>query len=149
MNKLKELRKSKNLTQQELATETKIPYRTIQRWENGESNIKPEKAFQLADFFEVSVGYLLGYSEQSETPFENSIPTPREFSSWKEFDYMQLVKTDLDFWTYEELRKKLDPLLVELIINYSFCDDARRDLLREIAKKFAEGDAVSLLHSEK
>ena len=56
MNKLKELRKSKNLTQQELATETKIPYRTIQRWENGESNIKPEKAFQLADFFEVSVG---------------------------------------------------------------------------------------------
>ena len=29
--------------------------------ENGESQIKPEKAQQLADFFGVSVGYLLGY----------------------------------------------------------------------------------------
>ena len=34
--------------------------------ENGESQIKPEKAQQLADFFGVSVGYLLGYIDDSE-----------------------------------------------------------------------------------
>lgn len=126
-----------------------ITKRTYIYWEKGDRQIKPEKAQQLADLFGVSVGYLLGYSEDSSTPLDNSSYTPREFSSWKEFDYMQLVKTDLDFWTYEELRKKLDPLLLELIINYSFCDTERRDLLREIAKKFAEDDAVSLLHSKK
>ncbi|HFR3383944.1 TPA: helix-turn-helix domain-containing protein, partial [Streptococcus suis] len=31
MNKLKELRKERNLTQKELSVETGIPYRTIQR----------------------------------------------------------------------------------------------------------------------
>ena len=64
MNKIKQLRKEKKLTQKELAEKTDIPYRTLQRWENGETDIKPEKAQQLADFFGVSVGYLLGYSEK-------------------------------------------------------------------------------------
>ena len=34
--------------------------------ENGENQIKPEKAQQLADYFGVSVGYLLGYIDDSE-----------------------------------------------------------------------------------
>lgn len=38
MNRLKELRKAKKLTQQELAEKTDIPYRTLQRWENGKSD---------------------------------------------------------------------------------------------------------------
>lgn len=63
MNRLKELRQEKGLTQQALADEIGVFYRTIQNWENGKSQIKPEKAQQLADCFGVSVGYLLGYSE--------------------------------------------------------------------------------------
>ena len=63
MNRLKELRKEKKLTQKELAEETDIPYRTLQRWENGESQIKPKKAEKLADYFGVSIGYLLGYDD--------------------------------------------------------------------------------------
>ena len=64
MNRLKKLRKDKKLTQVEFSKKIKIPYRTIQSWENGESQIKPEKAQQLADYFEVSVGYLLGYEPE-------------------------------------------------------------------------------------
>lgn len=63
MNRLKELRKEKKLTQKELAQNIGAGLRTIQTWENGESQIKPDKAQQLADFFGVSVGYLLGYDE--------------------------------------------------------------------------------------
>ncbi len=66
MNRLKELRKEKGLSQKALANELGVHYRTLQNWENGESNIKPEKAQQLADFFGVSVGYLLGYSDKEE-----------------------------------------------------------------------------------
>ncbi|HFR3870335.1 TPA: helix-turn-helix domain-containing protein, partial [Streptococcus suis] len=65
MNKLKELRKERNLTQKELSVETGIPYRTIQRWENGETTIKQDKAQELADHFGVSVGYLLGLSDET------------------------------------------------------------------------------------
>lgn len=63
MNRLKELRKEKKLTQKELAEETDIPYRTLQRWENGETDIKSDKAEKLADFFGVNTAYLLGYSD--------------------------------------------------------------------------------------
>ena len=145
MNRLKELRKRDKITQVAFAKDNGIPLRTLQSWENGESQIKPEKAQQLADIFGVSVGYLLGYSDDPETPFKEYSPTPREFASWREFDYMQLSKTDLDFDVYQTLRKEVDPLLLELILNYYFSDEEERDLLREIAKKFAKSDAVSFL----
>lgn len=61
MNRLKELRQEKKLSQKELAENIGVHYRTLQNWENEESQIKPEKGQQLADYFGVSVGYLLGY----------------------------------------------------------------------------------------
>lgn len=67
MNRLKELRKEKKLSQKEIAKEMSISEKTLSRWENGESQIKPEKAQQLADIFGVSVGYLLGYSEYRDS----------------------------------------------------------------------------------
>lgn len=66
MNRLKELRKEKKLSQKEIAKEMSISEKTLSRWENEESQIKPEKAQQLADYFGVNVGYLLGYSEYRE-----------------------------------------------------------------------------------
>lgn len=64
MNKLRELRKEKKLSQKELAENIRVHYRTLQNWENGESQIKPDKAQQLADYFGVNVGYLLGYEPE-------------------------------------------------------------------------------------
>lgn len=75
MNRLKELRREKKLTQKELADKLYTTKMSVSRWENGESQIKPEKAQALADFFGVSVGYLLGYGEELMT-----------FSSGKEFE---------------------------------------------------------------
>ncbi len=68
MSRLKELRKEKKLTQEELASEIGVSKITILRWENGERQIKPDKAQALADYFGVSVGYLLGYEDKSEKP---------------------------------------------------------------------------------
>ena len=63
MNRLKELRQEKKLSQKEIAESLGFSLRSFQRMENGESQIKPEKAQLLADYFGVSVGYLLGYSD--------------------------------------------------------------------------------------
>lgn len=63
MNRLKELRQEKKVSQKAIAEMLAVNEKTVSRWENGESNIKPEKAQQLADYFRVSVGYLLGYSD--------------------------------------------------------------------------------------
>ncbi|MFM0794290.1 helix-turn-helix transcriptional regulator [Streptococcus suis] len=70
MNRLKELRKEKKLTQQELADIAEVSKRTYIYWEKGESQIKPDKAQALADYFEVEVGYLLGYNEGHRRMYE-------------------------------------------------------------------------------
>lgn len=62
MNRLKELRQKKGDTQEVVAKAMGVTRRGYQKWENGESQIKQEKAKQLADYFGVSVAYLLGYN---------------------------------------------------------------------------------------
>lgn len=70
MTRLRELQRAEKLTQQELADIAEVSKRTIQNWEDGTSNIKPEKAKKLADYFGVSVPYLLGYDDND---FEKQI----------------------------------------------------------------------------
>ena len=70
MTRLRELQRAKKLTQQELADIAEVSKRTIRNWEDGTSNIKLEKAKKLADYFGVSVGYLLGYDDND---FEKQI----------------------------------------------------------------------------
>lgn len=65
MNRLKELRKEKKLTQEELVKKIGVSKITVLRWENEERQVKPDKAQELADYFGVSVGYLLGYDSPS------------------------------------------------------------------------------------
>lgn len=63
-NRLKLLRSKheEKLTQDKLAKKVGVTKRTIIAWENGERDLKLDKAKQLADYFNVSVGYLLGFS---------------------------------------------------------------------------------------
>lgn len=86
MNRLKELRKEKKLSQKEIAKEMSISEKTLSRWENGESQIKPEKAQQLADYFGVSVGVLLGY-EEAKT-LENILKDAEEYLEMTEDDLL-------------------------------------------------------------
>ena len=103
MNRLKELRKEKKLTQKELAEETDIPYRTLQRWENGESQIKPEKAEKLANFFGVSIAHLLGYEDndfKNETDIKVAV-LDEALEKLREINNMLSVENDEapNMWT--------------------------------------------------
>lgn len=62
-NNLKKLRKEKKIKQKDLALMLNIPLRTLQRWENEESSIKPDNLKMLAEYFGVTPEYLLGYSD--------------------------------------------------------------------------------------
>ena len=61
MNRLKELRKERGDTQLTIASLLGVNVKTVSRWEKGENEIKLAQANMLADYFGVSVGYLLGY----------------------------------------------------------------------------------------
>ncbi len=99
MNRLKELRKEKRLTQEELAREIGISKITVLRWENGERQIKLDKAQKLADFFGVSIAHLLGYDDND---FEKQIriDTLNDILNKMHTAYVSLLeKTDKEaFW---------------------------------------------------
>lgn len=54
-DKLKSLRNSKNLTQQELADDLGITQQQVARYENNLRQFKQDFLFQLADYFKVSI----------------------------------------------------------------------------------------------
>lgn len=70
MNRIKELRKQCGLSQRGLSEQIGVNIRTLQRWERGEGAMKPPTAEGVANFFGVSVGYLLGYSQTPDIPDE-------------------------------------------------------------------------------
>ncbi|MDO4343327.1 MAG: helix-turn-helix transcriptional regulator [Eubacteriales bacterium] len=57
--RIRELRKEKGMTQEEMAKELKIMQRTYSRYENSDSMIPLDILIEIADFHNVSVDYLL------------------------------------------------------------------------------------------
>ena len=69
MNNLRNLREQKNLTLVEVAEKIGVSKLTVLKWEHGTSQISIGKAKRLAEYFGVSVGYLLGL----DTPAKDGI----------------------------------------------------------------------------
>lgn len=67
--KIYELRKKKNMSQEELATVLNVSRQTISKWETGESNPDFDKIVPLCNFFEISTDEFLrgGNSVLEET----------------------------------------------------------------------------------
>ena len=61
-NRLKELRLERNLSMRGIDSRTKIKFNTYSRYESGERDMSTEILKQLADFFQVTIDYLLCYS---------------------------------------------------------------------------------------
>lgn len=66
-NRLKQLRKEKGLTLDEIQSKTGIKRGTYNNYENGVTEPKLETWQKLADFFNVPVDYLLGISKDKST----------------------------------------------------------------------------------
>lgn len=64
MNRIKELRKSKNLTQKDLAVTFSTTDSNVSGWESGKWQPDINTLFSLADYFDVSIDYLLGRETQ-------------------------------------------------------------------------------------
>lgn len=60
MNRIKQLRKEKKLSIVDVAEHMGVQKLNVLKWEHGASQISIREAKKLADFFGVSVGYLLG-----------------------------------------------------------------------------------------
>lgn len=64
MVRLKELRKEKGISQLRLATELNTSQNTISRYETGEREPGIDELIKIADYFNVSVDYLIGRTDK-------------------------------------------------------------------------------------
>lgn len=79
MNNLKLLRKSRGMTRVELAEKIRVTKLTILNWEHGTHEIKGSNAKKLADYFGVSIPYLLGYD--TDNTFSDLIDKVNEWAT--------------------------------------------------------------------
>ncbi len=61
--RLKELRKTKNISQMKLAMDLGMNQNSISRYETGERQADYETLIAFADYFNVSIDYLLGRTD--------------------------------------------------------------------------------------
>ncbi|MGT2785338.1 helix-turn-helix domain-containing protein [Streptococcus merionis] len=136
MNRLKELRQEKNAKQEDLAEVASVSAMTISRWENGESQIKPDKAQTLADYFGVSVAYLLGY-EEADT-LENILKEAEEYLGLTEEDLLAQDYTSKIKIALTEM-SNIPILKNEIIYNLDFLSfdnlKAINQIVRDLPKK--------------
>lgn len=78
VNRIKELRQKLGITQRELAKHLGIAQNTLSYWENGKFDIDNASLCRIADYFHVTIDYLLG---QNNSPIDviNSISTENLF----------------------------------------------------------------------
>ena len=117
--RLKELRKKKGLTLEELAKEIGVTKATISRWESGERGLKISQLQKLADYFNVSVGYLLGNTDM-----------PRDIV--KNYNYKQEINSfikDLEESNYKNLDMINKGIFLECVQAISLLDiDERKSI---------------------
>lgn len=65
--RIRELREDNDLTQATIGKKINIPQRTYAYYESGERMVPPQVLCALADFYNVSVDYILGRTDNKKT----------------------------------------------------------------------------------
>ena len=92
--RIKELRKANKLTQKQLAKKLNVDCSAVTKWETGKANPDFEKQQFLADFFGVSVDYLLGRTDKKERHIENDVPKENTIVYCREGQTTQVELTE-------------------------------------------------------
>ena len=93
---LKELRKEKDLTQEDLAEKLNVSGRTVSRWETGANMPDISLLVELAEFYGVSIPEIINGEKKSETMNEEVKETALSLSDYAE-EINKKIKMRL-FW---------------------------------------------------
>lgn len=89
---LKELRKEKNLTQEQLAEKFNVASRTVSRWENGNNLPDLGILVELADYYDVDVRELIDGERKSENMTEEMKDTLEKVAEYSETEKEGIIK---------------------------------------------------------
>ena len=88
MNRIRHLRENQGLRQIDVAHATGIDQKTLSNYENEKTNPDSYSLIRLADFFDVSIDYLVGR-------VDNLPPTGRKADIYKKIDIIKQELNDI------------------------------------------------------
>ena len=94
-DRLKELRKGKNLTQEEIGEICQVAKQTISNWENNITQPPFEIVNKLAQYFGVSVEYLLNFNQDDLDKIERLKQALKEAGMW-DYEMDDMSKEDFE-----------------------------------------------------
>ena len=117
MNRLKFLREEKNMLQEDIGRVINVSARTISNYETENRKMSPDIIIKLANFFNVSIEYLLG-------------TTDNRYPNSYENDLLELAKVGFTRENYEpptEKQKEQIRAIIETILQDNKKDNKKDD----------------------
>ena len=135
---LKELRKGKGMTQEQLAEQFNVSSRTVSRWENGNNMPDLDILIEISDYYEVDLREILNGERQSEDMDKETKETVLQA-----VDY---TKTEAE--KYNKRVRICNVIALFLIAAYTLLKDTGIYLDNRILRNglnFAQGLAIGML----
>lgn len=95
MNRIRDLREDADLKQTELAEIVGISQKSLSRYEREETEIDGKTAKKIADYFRVTLEYLLGYSNNPTGEDFTKGMTQEEIQKMKEYKELLIAKREV------------------------------------------------------
>ena len=134
MKSIRDLRNKHNISQQKLADCLNVSRSAIAMWENGGSQPDNDKLLALANYFNVSVDYLLG--KEKKTPDFSEVDNIISFTGFKQIPIIGTIACGEPILAEENIEGYTN---VELNIHADFALRCKGD---SMAPKFLDGDIV-------
>ncbi|MCL2509300.1 MAG: helix-turn-helix domain-containing protein [Oscillospiraceae bacterium] len=108
MNRIRELRNNKGILQEELAKLLQISQGTLSYWENGKYEPDNDSLKKLADYFSVSIDYLLNQTDNPTPPDGKSAIDDNglKFALWGRTDIDDDVLEDVQAYAAFAAKRK-------------------------------------------
>lgn len=107
MLRLKELRKQRGISQTQFAKQFGVAQNTVSNWENENRVIDSETAAEIANFFDVTVDYLLGRDSSLTEPLASSVPGSKWIPVLGTVPAGVPIEAIEDILDYEEITPKM------------------------------------------
>lgn len=89
---LKELRKEKNITQEQLAEELGVSGRTVSRWETGNNMPDISILIEISEFYDVSIPEIVSGERKSENMNDETKKVAESLSDYADADKTKTIK---------------------------------------------------------
>lgn len=94
-DRLKELRTSKNLSQEELSQILEVRKSSISNWETGKSTPTFDMLTKIAEYFGVTIDYLLNFTQEDADNLERLKQALKEAGMW-DYDIDDMSREDFE-----------------------------------------------------